>query len=371
MEEKSMEELLSEYEEQMEDLEEGTLIKGKIYAIGDEEAVIDLGNIFDGIARINEIPYEEREVGKSLTFMILKVDDQSGQVVLSRKEARVLEAVEEVRRAHRDGTTLEVTVKEVIKGGLRVDCLGMRGFIPFSQIDTRYVENAEALLGEVLLAAVMAYSEEDQNLVLSSRAPKEIAIKEREEAFYRRLQVDQIMKGRVHMIFKAGALVDLGDAMGYLHINDAAWTRIKDLEAVIQVGDTIEVQIKSYDPEAKKISLSLKDLTRDPWDRIHEDFQEDQVTLGKILKVLGSGCLVELHSGVVGFLHHSEAPNRHKEGDEVNVAIEAIDPEEKRIRLRYRDPGEMVEDYEAEEREETTLGDLFGDLFDRIDQGER
>jgi len=370
VEEKTMEELLSEYDDRMEDLEEGSVIEGRIHAIGDEEAVIDLGNVFDGIAKINEISYDEREVGKSLSFMILKIDDQAGQVVLSRKEARALETVEAVKGAKRESATLEVTVEEVIKGGLRVDYQGMRGFIPFSQIDTKPVDHAEELVGSVILASVMEFSEADQNLVLSSRAPKEKLQQAREEEFYQQLQLDQIMKGRVHKIFKSGALIDLGDAMGYLHINDAAWTRIKDLEAVVREGDLIKVQIKSFDYNEKKISLSLKDLTQDPWDRVHEDFGEGQVTPGRILKDLGGGYLVELPTGVVGFLHHSEAPGRLKEGDAVNVAVETIDTEERKIRLRYRDPKEIVEDYEAEAREETTLGDLFGDLFDRIDKGE-
>jgi small subunit ribosomal protein S1 len=368
MTEKTMQELLDQYDEAVSSLEVGETIEGTIHSLSSELAVIALDHMFDGVVRLTEIEEEKREVGQKMVFIIRKIDDEEGQVILSRSDALQNEILETLDQVFEKEGSIEVVAKEVIKGGLRVEYKGYRGFMPFSQIDISYVEEPEKWIGKNLEVRIIKWEEDDKNLVVSRRTLLEEKRAKSEEAFYEALEVDRVFEGRVHKIFKAGALIDLGSAFGYLHINDASWTRIKDMEEVISPGDEIKVQVKSFDIKEKRISLSLKDISVNPWQIVREDYSIGDIVYGKILKDVGSGLLIELETGIVGYIHKSQMVGVKWQLDqEIAVEIETIDEEAQRMGLKYFDENAVADDFEQEEEENTTLGDLFGDLFDKID----
>lgn len=368
MTEKTMQELLDQYDEAIASLERGDVIEGRIHSLGSEYAVVTLDHMFDGVCELKELMDDERETELKLSFVVIRIDDEQGQVVLSRRLAREEEVLESLGDAVASEAPVEVAVKEVIKGGLRVDYRGIRGFMPFSQIDLAYVEVPDVWVGEILKARVIRWEEDERNLVVSRRALLEEQRQERETAFYDSLAVDQVLKGKVHKLFRAGALIDLGDAFGYLHITDASWRRVSDMAEMLHPGDEVEVKVKAVDAKEKRISLSLKDITVNPWEVVREDYAVGDIVYGKMLKDVGSGVLVELETGIVGYIHKSQLVGvKWHVGQEIAVEIETIDPEAQRMGLKYFDEEAVADDFPAEEEEQTTLGDLFGDLFDKFE----
>jgi small subunit ribosomal protein S1 len=367
MEDKNMEELMKEFDENTIKLEEGMIVEGTIYSIGNDDVIVSLGHMYDGVVDRLEIEEEKLNVDEKINFEILKIDDENGQIVLSRKGALEIETVEKLDISFENKESIEVMVKEVIKGGLRVDFKGIRGFMPFSQIDIKYVENADEYIDTKLDCLINDWNLHDKNLVVSRRALLEIDKDKKEKEFFETLEIDQIIDGNVYKIFKSGALIDLGATMGYLYINDASWIRIKNMEEIINVGDKIKVQIKSFNKEERKISLSLRDITVNPWDTILDDYEVGDVVYGKIFKDISSGLLVQLETGVIGYIHKSELGNKkYQLDDEITVEIERIDIENEKISLLFFDEDSVVESYENEEKEKTTIGDIFGDIFDKI-----
>jgi len=369
MDEQNMEELLNEYEKNTEELEVGMFIEGSIFSIGREYAVILLEHMYDGVALVNEIEEDKLKINEKIKFLIIKIDDENGQIILSRKEALKMEVKEILTNCKRENKPVKVVVKEKINGGLRVDFQGFRGFMPYSQTGIGQMEDIEEYINEKIEAKIIEWNEEDENLVLSRRVllDKEREIKK--EEFYNNLKIDDIYEGKVHKIFKSGALIDLGGVMGYLHIKDSSWKRIKEMEEIISIGDSLKVQIIKFDKEENKISLSLRDINVNPWDVINNDYKIGEIVGGKIIKDVKYGVLVELETGVVGYLHKDQLREvKWKEEDEITVEIESIDMDEKKIGLRYFDENSVADDFENSEPEKTTLGDLFGDLLDKFDK---
>ena len=367
MEDKDMEELMKEFDENTIKLEEGMIVEGTIYSLGNDDVIVSLGHMYDGVVPRMEIEEEKLNVDEKLNFEIMKIDDENGQIKLSRKGALEMEIVEKLDKRFENKEPIEVMVKEVVKGGLKTDYKGIRGFMPFSQIDIKYVENADGYIGQTLKCLINDWNLHDKNLVVSRRALLEIDKDKKEKEFFKTLEVDQVMDGEVYKIFRSGALIDLGAAMGYLYINDASWIRIKNMEEIISLGDKIKVQIKSFDEEERKISLSLRDITVNPWDTILDDYEIGDVVYGKVFKDIKSGLLVQLETGVIGYIHNSELGNKkYQTDDEITVVIERIDVENEKISLLYFDEDSVAESYENEEKEKTTIGDIFGDIFDKI-----
>lgn len=362
-----MEELMKEFEENMTEIEEGMIIEGEIYSFGKDDVIVALNHIYDGIVPRMEIDENDLVTGNKLMFEIVKIDDEEGRIILSRKGAFAIEVIKSLENCIRNETPIQVRVEEIVKGGLRIEHRGIRGFMPFSQIDMAYIEDASEYIDQILDALILEWNEDDKNLVVSRRKLLEKEKSVNEEAFFETIKVDQTLEGTVFKLFKSGALIDLGSTMGYLHITDASWTRIKDMEELLKVGDAVKVQIKSINKEDKKISLSLKDITLNPWQTVNDDYEVGDIAFGKVLKDIGSGLLVELETGVVGYIHKSEIGNKKfEEESEITVEIERIDQENEKIGLKYFDEDTAADDYEVEEKENTTLGDIFGEIFDKI-----
>jgi small subunit ribosomal protein S1 len=366
MTENNMQELLDAYDQQLAELEIGKTIEGTIHAIGDDEVVIELDHMFDGVVAKSEME-ADAQPGQRLTFAIMRIDDERGQVILSRKEALEAEVFNEIEEQFEKGGPITVKVLEVVKGGLRISIGKIRGFMPFSQIDVRRTDEAESYIGKFLEAQIIEWSPDDRNLLVSRRALLEKKQKSQEDEFFETLEVDSIHEGKVFKIFSAGALIDLGKALGYLHVSDASWYRITNMEDAFKVGDLLTVQVKSFDPETRKISLSLKNMTVNPWEVVEQNFAIGDVAYGKIVKKVPTGLLIELETGITGYIHESHmAGVKWKLDDEIAVEVESIDRNSERMSLRYFDESTIADEFEQDTLELDTIGDLFGDILDKI-----
>ncbi|MBP2664891.1 MAG: ispH [Firmicutes bacterium] len=313
---------------------------------------------------------------------MLDADSADGQVKLSKVQADRITAWDKLEQAFTAQLPLETTITEVVKGGLISSIFGIRGFIPASQVDLRFVEELQPFVGQTVQVIPIEIDREKQKAVLSRKQllAQERAAKEKE--LFAKLTVGQNITGKVSRLANFGAFVDVGGIDGLIHISDLSWQRVKTPQEVVNVGDEVTVVVLKVDPEAKKLSLSLKDLERDPWYATVETLAVGTVLTGTVSKLAKFGAFVELQKGVEGLVHISEMAERRvtspeeivNVGQQVAVKILAIDKENKRIALSIAQAEQDKEraefsDYLSTQAPSTgvTLGDKFGHLFKRED----
>ena len=257
---------------------------------------------------------------------------------------------------------VEARVVEVNKGGVTVDVNGIRGFMPISQIDLYRVDDAGQFVNQKLLCLVTEVDPSERNLVVSRRALLEKEREENREKLWSELQEGQVREGIVRSIREFGVFVDLGGADGLIHISELSWQRVKDPSEVVQPGQKVKVVVLKLDREHRKVGLGLKQLTASPWDDISEKYHVGQVVTGKVTRLMDFGAFVELEPAVEGLIHISElAPQRVrrvidvvKAGQDVQVMIQGVNPEQRRISLSLKAalPKEPEPEAAADEPEE-------------------
>ena len=226
---------------------------------------------------------------------VLQVDDEEGNVVLSKKLADQLVVWDELKEHYDTGKPLEVKVKEVVKGGVVANIKGVRAFIPASQLSVYYVEDLNTYVGKSLKVKLIDFDRDSRKVVLSA---KEIEQQEREmkkKELWKSLKRGEKRKGVVTRLVKFGAFVDLGGAEGLIHLSDLSWKRIMDPSEVVSVGDEVEVYVINFDEKKERISLGLKDKAEDPWNNITDNFQVNDVVEGKVVKLHLLVLLLKLH----------------------------------------------------------------------------
>jgi ribosomal protein S1 len=315
--------------------------KGKVFRIHGQDVFIDLpGGRTQGVLPLLQFPDGPPALGTEVEVTIEGFDHNSGVLLLSRKGA----AVEADWSSIAEGMTVEARVLAVNKGGLSVDVNGIRGFMPISQIDLYRVENAESFVNQRLLCIVSEVDPVERNLVVSRRTLME---KEREatrEKLWNELAEGQIRQGVVRSVKDFGAFVDLGGVDGLLHVGEMSWQRVQDASTLVQPGQSIKVIVLKIDHERRKVSLGLKQLTASPWDNIHEKYHSGQIATGKVSRLMDFGAFVELEPAIEGLIHISELALQRvfrvgdivKPGQEVQVKILSIDPEQRRIALSLK-----------------------------------
>jgi small subunit ribosomal protein S1 len=259
-----------------------------------------------------------------------------------------------------EGVVVEARVTETNKGGLTVDVNGIRGFLPISQIDLYRVEQPEQFINQKLLCLVTEANPSERNLVVSRRALLEREREEGKEKLWKELAEGQVREGIVRTVKDFGAFVDLGGADGLLHVSEMSWARVDDAAKVVQPGQRIKVVVLKIDHERRKLSLGLKQLQASPWDTIHDRIGIGSVMAGKVTRLMDFGAFVELEPGIEGLIHISElAPNRVRRvadivqaGQDVQVKVLSIDPEQRRIGLSLKAAQAEPEPEEEEVEEE-------------------
>ncbi len=340
-------------EERMEDwfkegsstneFEEGEVVRGRVVHVGTSEVLVDVGYKSEGAIPIEEFHRHGGlpKVGEEIEVYLEAKEDSEGLIVLSKDKADKIKVWDAITQAHEKGSPVEGRVVEVVKGGLSVD-VGVKAFLPGSQVDLRPVKNLAAMIGQSIRARVIKLNRRRGNVVLSRRAVLE---EEREEKKKHTLEVlaeGMVLTGTVKNITDYGAFIDLGGIDGLLHVTDMSWGRVGHPSEIFQVGDQVEVVVLHFDRESGRVSLGYKQKSSDPWERVEQTYAPGTRVHGRVVSLTNYGAFVELEAGVEGLVHVSEMSwtrrVRHPSkivnvGDEVEVIVLDVNRGAKRISL--------------------------------------
>ena len=297
--------------------------------------LVDIGGKSEGFLGFRELslPIDPKElkVGDKLEVMIHRID-QDGSLFLSERRARALKTWEKVIRAHENDEVIEATVTQVVKGGVLVD-LGMRGFVPASQIRRQPVGNLDELVGKHLRLKVIDLDHKRHRVVLSQRLVLEEELNVKKSELLGTLAVGQIREGVVVRLAEFGAFVDLGGIDGLIHNGELSYAHIKYPSEVVKIGDILQVEVMKFDAEAKKVSLSLKHALPDPWVEHADKLVEGQHLIAQIVKVTPNYLLVEIIPGVLAMVPKGEFnPSvQYSAGQEDELTLLTINHSTRRI----------------------------------------
>ncbi len=374
---------------QTQNVKEGEVVDGVVLTIGDEFVTVDIGFKSEGAVYIDEFKRPDGtldiKVGDMITVYLDRMESESGYMILSRDKAQIIKAWDEISQACEKDQLVEGTVISKVKGGLSVD-IGVKAFLPGSQIDTKPVKNLDKFIGKKMKFKIIKFNKKRGNIVLSRRA---IVAEEKERMRSETLATlteGQIVTGSVKNITDYGAFIDLGGMDGLLHITDMSWGRVKHPSELFQVGDEINVKVIKYDREKERISLGLKQVSPNPWEELASKINVYDRVKGKVVSIKDYGAFVELEGSIEGLIHVSEMSWRRdvkhpskllNVGDEVECQVLEIDAKNKRLSLGLKQlqdnpwsaleakypPGTTVE---GEVKSVTDFG-LFVDIGEGID----
>ena len=336
---------LFEASQQQQEIKEGEVVDGTVVAVGSDFVTVDIGYKCEGLVPIQEFKDAHGAVHVAVSDVVSvyleRMEMENGFMLLSKDKAEIIRAWDEISQACEKDQLVEGTVIAKVKGGLSVD-IGVKAFLPGSQIDTKPVKNLDKFLGKKLKFKIIKFNKKRGNIVLSRRA---VVAQERElqrAETLANLQEGMIVTGTVKNITEYGAFIDLGGMDGLLHITDMSWGRIKHPSELFAVGDEVKVKILKYDREKERVSLGLKQVTANPWDEAEYKFPVGVKVKGKVVSLKDYGAFVELEDGVEGLIHVSEMSwtERVKHpskvinvGDEVECKVLEVDSKNKRISL--------------------------------------
>lgn len=334
----------SSKDQESNQLRSGQLVEGKVVSIGDEYIFVDIGYKSEGQCPVDQFHDEDKKVTVSIgdeVELMVERSLASGAVYLSKNKADVARAWKEISIACTSEEIIEGKVTGVVKGGLTVD-IGVKAFLPSSQIDVRPVTELDPYLGETLKVRVIKFNRKRSNIVLSRRAVLEEKRSLMRDSTLKEIKEGSVVLGTVKNITDYGAFVDLGGVDGLLHITDMSWGRIKHPSEVVNVGDEVKVRVTRFDKEKERVSLGMKQVQEDPWMKVSETYPRGGRVNGKIVSITEYGAFVEIEPGVEGLIHVSEMswsqkvkdPKKIVEpGQEVEAVILDIDTDAHRISL--------------------------------------
>ncbi len=325
---------------------EGTVVRGTVVAIDGEEALVDVGLKSEGRIPLKEFAppgqTPEVKVGDVVEVYVERYENRSGEIVLSREKARREESWNRLERAFNEGSKVEGHIFGRVKGGFAVDLGGAVAFLPGSQVDIRPVRDIGHLLNKPEPFLILKMDRRRGNIVVSRRAVLEESRAEQRNELLASLKEGQILEGVVKNITDYGAFVDLGGLDGLLHVTDISWRRVNHPADILQVGQTVKVQVIRFNRETQRISLGMKQLEADPWEGIELKYPVNTKFKGRVTNITDYGAFVELEPGVVGLVHVSEMSWTKKNvhpgkivstSQEVEVMVLEVDPEKRRISL--------------------------------------
>ena len=346
------------YEESLRVLDEGQVLSGVIVQKDKDELLVDVGGKSEGVLPFRELSLAIEpkllKVGDRLEVMVHRIDELDGTLFLSERRARALKTWEKVIEAHEHDQVIEATVTQVVKGGVLVD-LGMRGFVPASQIRRQPVGNLDELINQRLRLKVIDLDHKRHRVVLSQRLVLEEEMQAKKQELMDTMEVSQIREGVVVRLADFGAFVDLGGIDGLIHNSELSYSRIKHPSEVVKIGDTVNVEIMKFDAEAKKVSLSLKHALPDPWDQHADKLYETHKLDAAIVKVTPNYLLVELVPGILAMVPKGEFDGaaQFAVGQPVEVTILTVNHQTRRITVSIQ----HVADISPEEIEALAAGE--------------
>ena len=386
----------------------GDVVKGEVLAIDDARQVIVgiEGAGVEGVIPMRELTADRDanvndlvKVGDVLDLVVVSTigsDKEGGSYLLSKRRLEARRAWEEIASKHNVDDIVEAPVTQVVKGGLVVDVEGVRGFVPASMIENRFVQDLNQYKGQTIRAKIIEINAADSRLILSRR---DVLNEERSAALARvfnELAVGDVVEGRVARMTNFGAFIDLGGVDGLVHVSEISHERVSQPSDVLSVGEDVKVKVLGLDPEKERISLSIKATQPGPWEAAASEAPEGTVLEGTVKRVVDFGAFVEVFPGVEGLVHVSQISHKHianpsdvlKAGDKVKVKVLEVNPDKQRLSLSIkaleeapaREEGQSNNDrprrqrrprqeqaptnYSTSEEEgSATLGDAFGDIF--------
>ena len=382
-----------EYDKYFEDykstlvlLTENEIVTGKVTSITGGDAVLDIKFKSDGLVSLSEFREISGglKIGDEVDVYVEKQEDERGQLVLSRRKAKLLRAWESIVDSYKNGTIIEGTVISKTKGGLIVDTYGLETFLPGSQIDIKQIEDYDIYVGKTMEFKVVKINENIKNAVVSHKALIESDLAEHREAIIAGLEKGQVLEGTVKNITDFGAFLDLGGVDGLLYITDISWGRINHPEEVLSRNEKISVVVLDFDENKKRISLGLKQLQPHPWDVLGEEVAEGTTVKGKIVNIEDYGAFLEINPGVEGLIHVSEvswsnqpvnARDFFSLEQEFEAKIVTIDKEDRKMSLSLKqltpDPWEIIDTrYPMDSKHEGAVKNLtpYG-VFVELEEG--
>ncbi len=340
------ERMASEYEVTLNEIVENDVVKGKVIGISNGDVILDINFKSDGLVSLSEFRDNPNlVVGDMVDVYVERQEDERGQLLLSRRKAKLLRAWVDIVDSYNNGTILKGTIVSKTKGGLIVDCSGLETFLPGSQIDIKPIIDYDAYVGKTMEFKVVKINENIKNAVVSHKALIESDLAEQRDAIVSGLEKGQVLEGVVKNITDFGAFMDLGGVDGLLYITDISWGRISHPSEVLEINEKLNVVVLDFDENKKRISLGLKQLTPHPWETLAADLNEGAEVTGKIVNIEDYGAFLEIKPGVEGLIHVSEVswssqPVNAREfftlGAEMKAKIVTIDREDRKMSLSLK-----------------------------------
>jgi ribosomal protein S1 len=360
----TMEAYLDQEPNAIKTLAHGDIIDGIVVRIDPDEVLVDVGSKSEGVISNRELGTREQdgvelEAGDRIKVFVLQPENEDGNIVLSLRRARAESVWTKAAEKQAAGEVIEAEVREQNKGGLIVNIMGLRGFLPTSQVSRTHNGNLEELVGKRISVKILEVNRKRNRLIASQKAAyDEDRARQRGELF-ERLKVGDPVRGKVSGLTSYGAFVNLGGADGLIHISELSWERVSNVSEVLQVGQEVDVRVIKLDPDLSRISLSLRQMSQDPWDNIEQRFPTGALLEGQVSKVKKYGAFLEVGDGVEGLLHISELSWDHVErtedvvkvGDHLRVMVLQADKVRRRIslslkQLEPRPAGAVVHEYD-------------------------
>lgn len=349
---------IEQYESSMTAVQENEIVSGRVTSINDGDVVLDINYKSDGLVPLSEFrEFPDLKVGDSVEVYVEQQENLQGQLVLSRRKAKLLLAWERIVDSYQNGTVIKGTVISKTKGGLIVDAGGLETFLPGSQIDIKPIIDYDAYVGKTMEFKVVKINETIKNAVVSHKALIESDLAEQREQIIAGLEKGQVLEGLVKNITDFGAFLDLGGVDGLLYITDISWGRISHPSEVLHLNQKINVVVLDFDENKKRISLGLKQLQPHPWEVLPADITEGSTVKGKIVNIEDYGAFLEIQPGVEGLIHVSEvtwsnqpvnAREFFKLGQEYEAKVVTIDRDERKMSLSLKqlqqDPWSAIEE---------------------------
>ncbi|MBM7544676.1 small subunit ribosomal protein S1 [Weissella beninensis] len=386
------------------DIKVGDVVKGEILVFDDQrQAIVGIeGTGVEGVIPAREYSSKpdadmtaELKVGDVLDLVVIRKigsDKEGGSYLLSKKRLEARLAWDKIEKDHKPGDVLEVPVIQAVRGGLVVDA-GVRGFIPASMIENRFVSDLNQYKGQTVRAQIVEIDPADNRLILSRRAVIDAERSEAIEKVFGTLNEGDVVEGKVARMTDFGAFVDLGGVDGLVHVSEISYDRVSKPADVLKAGETVKVKVLGLDKEKQRISLSIKQTQPGPWEKIATEAPEGTVLEGTVKRLTDFGAFVQVAAGVEGLVHISQISHKHvespaevlKSGETVKVKVLSVDPAAQRLSLSIkaleeRPASEKKEDkqtdnkqassseiknYTADEEEGFTIGDILGDDFSK------
>lgn len=346
------------YEETFRNLEEGTITEGRVVALTKDKVVVDIGYKSEGMIPSDQFSPDDLQslkVGDSIQVYIEECEDADGNLVLSKEKADKMKIWEELEKLFNEEKSIDGKIISRIKGGMMVD-IGVKAFLPGSQIDLHPVRDLDGLVGKTFPLKIIKINHRRGNVVVSRRVLLEETRDKKRQTTLANLKEGQLIQGMVKNITDYGAFIDLGGIDGLLHITDMSWGRVGHPSEMFTVGDRVEVNVLKYDRETGRISLGLKQKSADPWTNVAGKYPIGTRVRGRVVSLTDYGAFIELEPGVEGLVHVSEMSWTHEVrhpsrvvtvGDQVEAAVLNVDPASRKISLGMKqtapNPWDMIE----------------------------